>query len=200
MSNIEAYPLTWPVGYPRTKFPERNVRFKQTSLAKCRDLVLKELERLGARGVVLSTNIPLRQDGLPYAGFERRNIVDKGVAVYFSIDKQPTVLCCDAWDRWEDNFYAIAKTIEAMRGIDRWGVSEMLKRAFTGFTALPETSTATMNVWQILGLLGCPADVEAVKVAYRSQAKKVHPDLPDGSHSLMQQLNEAYESALSLFK
>jgi hypothetical protein len=200
MNNVEAYPLTWPVGYPRTKYPERNLRFKQTSLAKCRDLVLKELERLGARGIVLSTNIPLRQDGLPYGDFERRHITDKGVAVYFSIDKQPTVLCCDAWDRWEDNFYSIAKTIEAMRGIDRWGVSEMLKRAFTGFTALPESTTTTMNVWQILGLSDCPADVDSVKAAYRQQVKKVHPDVPGGSHELMQKLNLAYEEALNLFR
>ena len=38
-----------------------------------------ELKRLGARGMVLSTNVELRQDGLPYSN--RRRPEDPGVAV-----------------------------------------------------------------------------------------------------------------------
>ena len=45
----EAYPLHWPAGWPRTAHREAS-RFEP-----------RELDRLGATGMVLSTNVPLRR-------------------------------------------------------------------------------------------------------------------------------------------
>ena len=36
---------------------------------------------------------------------------------------------------------AIAKTIEALRGINRWGTGDMMEAAFKGFSALPAPDT-----------------------------------------------------------
>lgn len=47
---------------------------------------------------------------------------------------------CFACEKWQDvygNIYAIGKTIEALRGIERWGTGDMVEQAFTGFVALP---------------------------------------------------------------
>ena len=55
----EAYPLQWPHGWQRTKRPER-ARFGEHSLAYARDMAIAELERLGAKNIIISTNIPLR--------------------------------------------------------------------------------------------------------------------------------------------
>lgn len=51
-------------------------------MGKARDQLLAELRLLGAKGLVVSTNVELRLDGLPYS--ESRHIADPGVAVYFT--------------------------------------------------------------------------------------------------------------------
>ncbi len=53
-----------------------------------------------------------------------------------------------------DNLWAIAKHVEAMRGLDRWGVGD-ITRAFTGYAALPAKgeSLASDRAWMaVLGL------------------------------------------------
>jgi hypothetical protein len=76
---------------------------------------------MGGTGVILSTNIPLRNDGLPYANSREPN--DPGVAVYFRYQKRDLCFACDAYTSVRENAYAIAKTVEALRGIERWGAS-----------------------------------------------------------------------------
>lgn len=192
-----AYPLCWPVDYKRTLYPASS-KFKQYALGKCQQFLYDELNRLGARNIVISSNIPLRQDGLPYANFERRHISDKGVAVYFTWNQEQMVLCCDQWNRFEDNFHAIAKTIEALRGIERWGVSEMLKRTFSGFKELPKPAPAKRDIWTVLGLVGRPGNRQVVVEAYRKLAHERHPD-KGGTVQAFQELNEAYQKAINTF-
>lgn len=130
---IEAYPLSWPIGWPRT--PVRQKGQFGFTFARARDELFKEIDRLGGRDVILSTNINLRRDGLPYAN--TREPSDPGVAVYFKFKDLNRVFACDKYSHTKDNIRAITKTIEALRGIERWGASDMLERAFTGFEALP---------------------------------------------------------------
>lgn len=144
----EAHPLQWPAGKPRSRY-QRSSQFGKKSFAQARDFTLTELRRLGARSVVISTNIPIRNDGLPYARFAIPE--DKGVAVYFQWDGRQMAFACDQWDKIEHNIYAIGKTIEAMRGIERWGSSDMMKAAFTGFEALPPPSEKK-GYAEVLGL------------------------------------------------
>lgn len=68
-----AYPLQWPEGWPRTPYGARetDARFRGPTygltFGRARDQMLAELELLGAKNVVISSNLELRQDGLPYA-------------------------------------------------------------------------------------------------------------------------------------
>lgn len=75
------YPLDWIPGKPRTPSYKRKRSLFQVNFAKARDDLLSELKKLRATKIVISCNIPTRQDGLPYAKFKKPE--DSGVAVYF---------------------------------------------------------------------------------------------------------------------
>lgn len=182
----EAYPLQWPAGKPRKQFPERS-RFVERSIDAATRVLSEELRRLGASNMVLSTNLRLRNDGFPRSNQAQPS--DRGVAVYFSYKKQPMCFACDRWDRIQDNIYAIAMTIEALRGIERWGSGSMVEQAFTGFVALPAPRSAN-DPWGLLGIRPGATEAE-IDAAYREKAKKAHPDAPGGSVEAMQALNEA---------
>ncbi len=178
----EAFPLKWPHGRPRTPYPERS-RFGTRTVDAATKELFCEVRRLGAGTPVLSTNIKLRLNGLPYSN--QSPPADKGVAVYFTYKKQAMCFACDRWDRVQDNIYAIAMTIGALRGIERWGSGSMVEQAFTGFVALP----APKDPRVILGV-GPGATTEEIDAAYRQKAKIAHPDNA-GSAAAMQELNDA---------
>ena len=185
-AGVNAFPLSWPQGWPRTKHPQGSA-FK-ADFAKVRDGLFSEIKLLGGTYVVLSSNVPLRNDGLPRAGQPQPQ--DRGVAVYFLRRGKQMVFACDRWNKVEDNLRAIEKTIEAVRGIDRWGASEMMERAFTAFEAL----APPRSCWDILGV-NVGASVDEINAAYRTRAKSVHPDA-GGSQTAMAELSRAREEAL----
>lgn len=183
---VEAYPLHWPAGWPRTKLPQSS-RFDGT-FARIRDELFAEIGKLGGRYPVLSTNIPLKRDGMPYV--PQKEPADTGVAVYFERRGRQMVFACDKWNRVRDNMRAIQRTIEAIRGIERWGASEMMERAFQAFEALPPPQSC----WDILGLRP-GASRDAIEKAYREKARRAHPDA-GGSNHAMAELNRARDEAM----
>src|SRR3546814_9529449 len=92
----------------------------RVTIATALDRLEAELTRLGARGIILSSNLERTLSGAPRSG--QADPADPGVAVYFTLKGKDTVLACDRWYRAADNMVAIAKHIEAIRGMDRWGV------------------------------------------------------------------------------
>jgi hypothetical protein len=181
----EAYPLYWPEGRKRTESWKRRRSKFTTGFGAAVNLVIAELRRLSATNSVVSTNVALRRDGLPLA--QAKRVDDTGVAVYFSYKGKQTCFACDRWDKVEDNIHAIAKTIEAMRGIARWGTSDMLDAAFNGFAALPAP-----NNWR--SVLGNVNSIHEVESRYREKARALHPDA-GGSHEQMSELNRARDAA-----
>ena len=184
---MDSYPLQWPAGWPRTPRPQPS-KFKNSSVSITSRCLLDEIRLLKGGLPVLSTNIRLRQDGFPYAN--DRVPEDKGVAVYFTYKGKPMVFACDKWDKVSDNMQSIRKTIEALRGIERWGASDMMERAFQGFAAIgaPKTSTP----WEVLGLQE-GSSLEACRKARNAMARLHHPDngsFPDAE--LMGKINAAF--------
>lgn len=170
---IEAYPLCWPVGYPRSK-QNYGSRFETHTLTQATKKVLAEIDRMPGNCPIISTNVPLRKDGMPRADYLKRAISDYGVAVYFTYNKKQVVLACDRWSSVEDNLWSIALSIEAMRGLERWGVSDILDRTFTGFKALPE-GIMPHSCWDVLNM---PAtkNADLVRAQFLKLAKELHPD------------------------
>lgn len=173
---IEAFPLQWPVGRPRTKFRE-TARF-HTTIGAAVDRIRDEVRMLGGATLVISSNLPLRRDGLPSA--RPGAIGDSGVAVYFKLKGKPMCFACDRWHGVENNMQAIAKTIEALRGIERWGTGQMVQQAFTGFTALPSPE----QPWQVLGLDTSRPTRDQIDEAHRRLAAEHHPDRGGDTHQM----------------
>jgi len=163
--SIPRYPLTWPPGRPRTPAHLRRASPFKTHPSKALRFLEDELRRLGAQDVILSSNLKLRADGQPYAQQPRTD--DEGIAVYFRRKGRDMAFACDAFRHREANMHAIAKTIDALRGIERWASSDMMEQAFTGFTALPAPAAADWR--SVLD----PADPEG---SYRRLRSRHHPD------------------------
>ncbi len=184
------YPLCWPAGWKRTGTYSRGYSRFRVSEAEARDHMLLEIERLGGHSVILSTNLRLRLDGLPYANQGR--IEDPGVAVYFTLDDKDMTMASDQYMSIGSNYRALGKTIECLRGIQRYGASDLLERAFMGFAQL--TYAPEPEWWQVLGLPCAETDLEVVRDRYRVLAKAHHPDR-GGDLETMKGINEAWAMA-----
>jgi hypothetical protein len=172
---IDAYPLAWPIGWPRHPSPARAAfhRFgvggrRANTIAEGRDQLLRELRLLGAKDVVISTNAP---------NSRRDNPSDPGAAVYFRLLDKPRVLACDGWNRLADNLVALAKDVEAQRGRIRWRVGS-LEQAYAGYLALAAVD-AKKPWWQVLGFKDTPIGrmhVSEIEKRWRDLMSKHHPD------------------------
>lgn len=201
--SIQAYPLQWPMGWRRAKQRERARFSKQVrslnsyprsdkvTVAEGLRRVLGELSRMGipSWNVIVSTNVPVRNDGLPYSN--AREPEDPGAAVYWrgKAEKRQCI-AVDRYDRVADNLAAIAATLEAMRAIERHGGAEILDRAFAGFVALP----APEQPWQVLELQTSSPTLDQVEEAFRRLAARHHPDRPGGDAKQMARINAARDA------
>jgi len=185
---VEAYPLCWPEGWTRENCKEES-NFA-TSGTKAHKMLMDEIRRMGGTGIVLSTNVPLRQDGMIRMD---REPVDAGVAVYFTRKQKQVVFACDRFDLLRDNMLSLAKTIEALRGIERWGASEMLERAYSGFKQL-NAENGEAPWWVVLGVAET-ATLAEINLAWQTAAKAAHPDVAGGDAELMKRLNVAVQQA-----
>jgi len=197
MSTIDAYPLQWPVGWTRTHRDDRRASIYQVSFARARDELLRSVRLLGGDDIVISSDVALRRDGLPYANQGEPG--DPGVAVYWTQRNQPRVMACDCWRTVRDNLRAIGLTIDALRAIDRSGATQLLERAFTGFAALPENAGDNgAPDWREVFCVSREAVISRAQIEqlYRAQVRHAHPDLNGGSAERMVVLNRARDAAL----
>lgn len=195
MSKLEAataYPLQWPAGWKRTN--HRTPSKFSSNFANSRDALMAQLKIMGAQSVVLSSNVPLRNDGLPYANYT--GILDPGVAIYFYYKNKQFVVACDKWLKVEDNLHAVNKTIDAIRGIERWGASEMLERAFNGFAQIeaPPSADVKEHWTKVLGV-SVNDSIETIKQTYRNLVKIYHEAGSSPDNARMTKINLAYEQA-----
>lgn len=199
------YPLQWPAGHPR-RYPEKrresifrtareNDRSeygtKPITVAVALERLQRELDRIGARYPVVSSNLETRRDGRPRSG--QPEPTDPGVAVYFDLGGKPHCLPCDTFTTVAGNIAAIAAHIEATRAIERYGVASVAEM-FSGFRALPSPGDA--RPWrQVLELHREPrVTVAQAEAAYRRLARERHPD-HGGSDAMMAELNMARDAA-----
>ncbi len=205
----QAFPLAWPQGWPRTvaadrRAPKFHTRTREAgrnwptsravTVAEARGRLQAELDLLRATLPVLSSNMELRLDGQPRSG--QRDPDDPGVAVYFQLRGKPRVLACDRWLTVAGNIAAIAAHIDAMRGMDRWGVGSV-DRLFEGFTALPAAAPGQRHWRQVLGISSTLSiDAAGLESLRRALARQHHPDVPGGSAERMAEINAAVDQAL----
>lgn len=196
MTHITASPLTWPEGWPRTRI-RKTSQFgrngKGLTINRGIQFVLEQLRMMGVGdwNVIISTNLKLRNDGYPYSS--QRMPEDNGVAVWWKVAGEQRVIALDKYTKIEDNIHAIGKTLEAMRGIERWGGGEILNRTFTGFTALPSPDQASLPNWRIVLDYHGNSKTEA-RARYRQARKLAHPD-HGGTDEQFHAVEQAWDQA-----
>lgn len=88
------------------------------------DLLDRELRHLGAHNVVIEADFreqDLRIDGMPRAGAPAPQ--HPGVRVSFESKHGPLTYATDAYAYWQHNVRAIALGLEALRAVDRYGIT-----------------------------------------------------------------------------
>jgi len=194
------YPLQWPDGWKRTQPNARrkshfgNGRTPLSAYQTGQEL-LDELDRLGGANYVITSFLPTRDDGLPYSDGRSE---DPGIAVWFVLEGHERVFACDAWTTAAENMRAIAKSVSAMRGIERWGMADVIGRAFAGFVALPAGDPPRPSwrvIFQVEGLELAGEDLLAVvKARHRKMISAAHPD-QGGDTDAASALNTALDDA-----
>lgn len=177
----------WPKGWPRVERREQS-KF-QTEIHSALNNLKRQIELMGGKQVVLSSNCTLGTD----------NPADPGVCAYFQLRETPMAIPCDRWTRVRDNVHAIALTVEAMRGMERWGAKHMITAMFSGFRALPQKASG-IDPWKILGI-DSGANEDEITAAYRLKSKSAHPDNKvTGSVEAWAELREATDLAMASAK
>jgi hypothetical protein len=122
--------------------------------------------------------------------------------VAFDGEYGPVKMPCDAFTDWKDNLRAISVTLEHLRALDRYGVSQHGEQ-YRGWTALPPGpgGTPAMSGSEAAEFIASHVEFipgswilekkEAFDTAYKIAAKKLHPDVAGGNTELFKQLQAA---------
>lgn len=209
---ITKYPLSWPDGWPRT--PEHQRKYgkfnkkgrqqtehgswqttKDISVSDAIERLLIQLDRMGVgEEFIISTNLVTRMDGLPKSG--QRMPADPGAAVYWEDqDGKQMSIAIDRYEKVEHNLAAIAATLEALRGIERWGGAQIIERAFMGFAALEAPNAEPAKPWWEVLDVSASAPEHEIEHAFRRARRKAHPDAEGGSEMAFIHVQEAYKTA-----
>jgi hypothetical protein len=138
---------TWPHGETKGR---RNAQFKSPSHREGDrwipgrripwDQTLVELEyevdQLGGRDIVIGVGLgeyDIRQDGAPRAN--ARPMSHPGVEISFDSRYGRLTYATDVFTDWRDNVRAVAKGLEALRAVERWGVAKRGQQ-YAGFALL----------------------------------------------------------------
>jgi len=151
------------------------------------DLIGKETRALGARLVVIQVDVTeadLRRDGMLRANAK---VGFPGVKVSFDSKHGPLTYATDEYAHWQANVRAVALSLQALRAVDRYGVSKSGEQ-YRGWTALPSGSpNGQMTADDAARLLAGYADsgvtadhvlsdAEARRAAFRQASRRTHPD------------------------
>lgn len=191
----EAFPLAWPSHKTRTPHNARRYgRFKKDDRWISRDQACRrvqdEVAKLGGAYLVVSSDVPIRRDGMPYSN---RSVEpdDPGVCVYFRLHGKPYAMACDTYTKLAQNIAAVAAHIEATRQIERHGVATAAE-TLQAFTALPSPK----KPHEILGV-SAGAGADEVRKAWRAKITTAHPD-QSGTHAAAAEINAARDAMLKL--
>lgn len=169
-------------------------------------LLARETHLLGAEIVVIQVDADpsdIRRDGMLRA---RAHVGFPGVAVSFESDRGPLRFATDAYEQkwsgdlagWQGNVRAVALGLEALRAVDRYGVTSRGEQ-YVGWAALPAgpsngfpSADAALAWMRRTGVeLGLLVEDVVPQVVYRRLARRLHPDAPTGDRELWARLDEA---------
>jgi hypothetical protein len=181
---------------PLESFPGKRPHPKRspfrTTYGKTLDLLDRELLFLQARDVVIQLDCSerdIRNDGMP-----RSDCRPRSAAVVLSFESKksggPMQFPCAAFTSWQDNIRAIALSLESLRQVDRYGVTQHAEQ-YRGWSKLAgPAEPAVMTATQAAELLvtfggGDSAEILRYFAAFQEAFKRAkvatHPDRNGGS-------------------
>lgn len=181
-------PRVWP-GRPHTK--PRKSPFHVVTVSQADKLLQKELQMVGAQEVTIAVDTSpfhfkpggegLRADA---------KMTTAAVIVTFTDGKgNRLTFPCNTFGDWVDNLYAIASSLEKLRAVDRYGVTQG-DAQYVGFKALPPAGGSTaMTPENAAAVLAEFSGLDAVAilqfpsvtdVARDIARKRTHPDTAAG--------------------
>ncbi|GAA4075604.1 hypothetical protein ACFFOS_27510 [Nocardioides kongjuensis] len=180
-----------------------------SSWPETEELLLAEVGRLRGRDIVVEVDLregDLRVDGRPKA---KAQAATPAVVVAFeTVAHGPMLYRCDTFTTsyydqgpaWQHNVRAIAKTLEALRAVDRYGATETGQqyqgfRAIGGGTPMPAAPPAmprheAENV--LIHWSGGPGPID--ERAYRRARGAAHPDRHGGDRTAWDQVERAAQA------
>lgn len=195
----------WP-GEPTKRRQEHRFRTgsrRGVNWSATTDLLARELEHLRAKNILLQMAVTprdIRKDGW-IRGDARPH--HPGVILTFDSKFGPLSYPCDTYFDWQANVRGIALALEALRAVDRYGVTRRGEQ-YTGWAQLPPAggSSSTMTartaaeiLVDVEGKKGDPEDLlhdrNVVRYTYLNAAKNAHPDRHGGDTKRFQLLQEA---------
>jgi hypothetical protein len=155
----------WP--YPET-VERRSRHVFKAPWSNTMSLLQRELTMLGADSIVLGAGFreqDIRLDGLPRSG--AREPLHPGIELSFDSPHGRLVYATDAVDHWQANVRSIALGLEALRAVDRYGITRRGEQ-YAGWRQLPAGDDSLVKRGQAL-IAEHGGITEALKVT--------HPDL-----------------------
>ncbi len=198
MIDTRFVPVTaWPG--PKTSNYQRRTSPFRAAYSETLDLLESELKQVRARGILIQAYFrrqDIRNDGWPRSS--ARVPAEPGVILTFQKGDAVMSFPCDRFRSWEDNLRAIALSLQALRMVDRYGVTRNNEQ-YRGFTALPPADPAQARnraiafFCRLTGL--SESEVRGdVQGAYRLAARAVHPDTGGGSHDQFVELQRHWQA------
>lgn len=181
----ETRPLgTWQGPVTRDRAPARRFSAPWQSTL---DLLAKETENLGAPLVVIQVDVAeadIRRDGMIRANARPGH---PGVKISFESKFGSLTYATDAYDHWQANVRAIALGLEALRAVDRYGITKTGEQ-YRGWSAITADAAETMTRSDAARLLAAGtdgrftaeqllADPANVALAYKLAIRALHPDV-----------------------
>lgn len=197
-------PLTWqieplgPWNRPVTRNRRPAGRFTAT-WGDTRRLLDNELGHLGATGVVALrldvTEADVVRDGSRLRAHVRT--ASPAAALSFTSRHGPLTYATDVYDSWQANVRALALSLQALRAVDRYGVSRSGEQ-YAGWRALAAgpTTTGFASVTEALAWLRAQPDIgstvdSTVAEMLQRAGKVMHPDINAGDRSRWDRLDQA---------
>jgi hypothetical protein len=195
-----ALPSAWPGRKRPAGWRPKASKFKGHNWSRIEKEFLEEIARINGRDVTVALDIRnpghFRQDGGLRS--DARPVTSAIVVSFTRPDGKRLVFPCDAYAFWQDNVWAVRLSLEALRSVDRHGVTAG-DQQYEGFAALPPAGgSSALTVERAREILAELSGFEpeallfpSVFVSAVQKARaKAHPDA-GGSTEKFQQLEQA---------
>ncbi|GEP38856.1 hypothetical protein NPS01_25190 [Nocardioides psychrotolerans] len=173
-----------------------------SSLRNTQTLLFSEVGHLKGRDLVLEVDVAerhIRNDGMLRADARP---VSPAVRIAFESAHGPLTYGTDTFSTWQDNLRAIALALEALRKVDRYGITKRGEQ-YAGFKALPagrEMPASHMTRERAVAILACYVNVppehlnlehDSLRSTWRSARRHAHPDRHAGDQTKWDQVEQA---------